>query len=319
MNEKVDLTRVWLFLVFAFGLAWAVDAVIYFTGGLIGLGVGTSAWLLLIISMAAPALAHILTRLVTHEGWQNTYLRPHLHRSWRFWLAAWIGMPLLVLVGTWLFFIIFPQFFDTALNDIRQLLARAGQTSGQPASISPESFIIIQIVQAIIIAPLINGLPVLGEEFGWRAYLLPKLMPLGGRKAMLVLGIIWGVWHWPLIAMGYNYGLTYPGAPWLGLLAMVWFTFTVGTFLGWLTLRANSVWPAVIAHASLNGMAAIGVLLSRGQPNPILGPTVVGLIASLPFALLALALLWRSDVFLNKFVPNRQIPTMLKEEHSQAM
>ncbi len=148
--------------------------------------------------------------------------------------------------------------------------------------------IIAQIIQAIILAPLINGLATLGEEFGWRAYLLPRLMPLGSHKAMVLLGIIWGVWHWPVIAMGYNYGLDYPGAPWPGLLAMVWFTFVFGTFLGWLTLKAGSVWPAVIAHASINGIGAIGTLLAQGQPNPLLGPTPIGLVVSIPFTVLAL-------------------------------
>lgn len=128
---------------------------------------------------------------------------------------------------------------------------------------------------------------------------------------MVLLGIIWGAWHWPVIAMGYNYGLNYPGAPWLGLLGMVWFTFVFGTFLGWLTLKAGSIWLAVIAHASLNGIAAIGTFLVQGQPNPLLGPTPVGIVASIPFTVLAIWLLWRADVFaLPKSAPV-QVPTTL--------
>jgi hypothetical protein len=41
--------------------------------------------------------------------------------------------------------------------------------------------------------------------------------------------------------MGHNYGLDCPGYPWPGLLAMVWFTFTVGTFFGWLAYQGGSV------------------------------------------------------------------------------
>ena len=297
MNKAVNWKRIWIFLAFAFGLAWAIDLVIYFTGGLAQLGVGTLAWALLVVTMAAPALAHLLTRLITHEGWQGLYLRPHFKRSWRLWLVAWIGTPFLVLLGTGLFFAIFPKFFDASLAGVGHLLDQAAKTAGRPVPLSPQLFIIVQILQAIILAPLINGLATLGEEFGWRGYLLPHLMPLGGRKTMVLLGIIWGVWHWPVIAMGYNYGLNYPGAPWLGLLGMVWFTFVFGTFLGWLTLKAGSIWPAVIAHASLNGIAAIGAFLVQGQPNPLLGPTPVGIVASIPFTVLAIWLLWRADVF----------------------
>ena len=123
---------------------------------------------------------------------------------------------------------------------------------------------------------------------------------------MVLIGIIWGVWHWPLILMGYEYGLSYGGAPWPGLLLFVWFTFIVGTYLGWLTLKSKSVWPAVIAHASINGVAAGVLLVSRGQPNPLLGPGVNGLIASLPFDVIALWLLWRSPVIAGQQVVDQQ-------------
>jgi membrane protease YdiL (CAAX protease family) len=137
---------------------------------------------------------------------------------------------------------------------------------------------------------LINGLATFGEEFGWRAYLQPKLLPLGERKAMLWMGLIWGVWHWPVILMGHNYGLDYPGAPLLGPLAMVWFTLILGIFLGWLTIKAGSVWPAVIGHGAINGMANLGLIFSQGQPNPLLGPAPVGLIGGIGFAAVALVL-----------------------------
>jgi membrane protease YdiL (CAAX protease family) len=104
------------------------------------------------------------------------------------------------------------------------------------------------------------------------------------------MGLIWGVWHWPVILMGHNYGLDYPGAPFLGPLVMVWFTLTLGVLLGWLALKAKSVWPAVIGHAAVNGIANLGALLSQGQPNPLVGPTPVGLIGGAGFALAALAI-----------------------------
>src|SRR4030042_5224477 len=111
-------------------------------------------------------------------------------------------------------------------------------------------------------------------------------MPPGRRRAVLLLGLIWGMWHWPVISMGHNYGLDYPGAPWLGMGAMVWFTLVIGVFLGWVPLRGGSVWPAVIGHAAINGITGIGAIFVRGNPNPLLGPLPVGVIGSLGFALL---------------------------------
>ena len=144
--------------------------------------------------------------------------------------------------------------------------------------------------QGVLIAPLINSIATFGEEFGWRAYLLPKLMPLGGRKATLLIGLIWGIWHWPVIFMGYEYGFNYPGYPWVGPLLFIWVTFGLGTFLGWLTLRGKSVWPAVIGHAAINGIAGVAVFATTGEPNMLLGPLPVGIIGSLGFALVAFAI-----------------------------
>ena len=143
----------------------------------------------------------------------------------------------------------------------------------------------------MLISPLLNTIPTFGEEFGWRGYLLPKLMPIGERKAVLLVGLIWGVWHWPVILMGHNYGLDYFGAPFLGPLAMVWFTLSLSVIFGWLTAKSGSVWPAVIAHGAVNGLAGIGILFVCLNPDPLLGPTPAGVIGGLGLTLCAVLLL----------------------------
>jgi membrane protease YdiL (CAAX protease family) len=107
---------------------------------------------------------------------------------------------------------------------------------------------------------------------------------------MVLIGLIWGIWHWPVIFMGYEYGFSYPGYPWAGPLLFLWVTFGLGIFLGWLTLRSKSIWPAVIGHAAINGFAGAAILVVAGQPNPLVGPLPVGIIGSLGFALVSLAI-----------------------------
>jgi membrane protease YdiL (CAAX protease family) len=92
----------------------------------------------------------------------------------------------------------------------------------------------------------------LGEEFGWRAYLLPKLMPLGPRRAAMVVGAIWGAWHCPAIFLGFNYGLGYWGAPVVGPLLFVFVLIFESVFYAWVTQQSGSVWPAALAHGVHN-------------------------------------------------------------------
>jgi membrane protease YdiL (CAAX protease family) len=290
LKNQVDLKRVLIFCGFAFGMAWAAALAIYLTGGL-----NNRQAVIILVSvgyMGAPAVSHVVTRFITREGWQNLYLRTNFKQGWKYWLLCWLLPGFFTLAGALLFFVIFPQHFDSSLGVVKNFM----KFSLPGKIISDElvrNMVIGQTALAMLVAPLLNALPVFGEEFGWRAYLLPKLMPLGWRKAMLAMGVIWGLWHAPLIAMGHNFGLDYSGAPWLGMLVMIWFCLVFGTIIGWASLQAGSVWPAVIGHGAINGIAGISVLLIKGEPNALLGPIPVGLIGSFGFTLISLWLFWK--------------------------
>lgn len=299
--ESVETRRVGVFLVVAYGVAWATAAVIYATGGLVaspellpGLGITLATVLLPTAYMFAPAIGTVVTRLVTGEGWTDLGIRPRLRASWRTYVLAWFAPALLTVVGAGVYFAVFSANFDPELTAFAEAVRQA---AGTDIPLGLWTLVAIQLLSAVTIAPLINAIFAFGEEFGWRTYLLPKLLPLGRRQATLVVGLVWGAWHWPLIAMGYNYGFTYPGAPWTGFLAMCWFTLTTGVFLAWVTLRSESVWPAAIAHGAINAVAAVGVLFVAGQPNPLLGPTPLGLVGGVGWTVAAAWLLWKSEVF----------------------
>jgi membrane protease YdiL (CAAX protease family) len=291
METKVDIRRTIIFMSLAFGIAWSTGLYIYLNGGLVNSpeiapGITQALILLAVPYMWAPALAHILTRLLTREGWKDIGLRPNFRRGWLYWLMGWVLPSVMTIIGGALFFLVFPANFDPKLARVQQLMAN----SPSLAHFSPWGVMAFETIVAVLVSPIANSLATFGEEFGWRAYLLPRLLPLGWRKAMLLLGLIWGVWHWPVIFMGYEYGFNYPGYPYLGPLLFIWITFCFGVFLAWLTLRAKSVWPAVIGHAAINGIAALAALVTLGSPNPLLGPLPVGIIGSLGYALVAILL-----------------------------
>ena len=216
MNTNIESRRITFFLLFSFGIAWALALGIDLTGGLTNLTPGTITWLLMVLAMFSPALANVLTRWITKESSKETYLKVNLKQNKRYLLIAWFGTPVLLLLGMVIYFVLFPSYFDRSFSGMSKILAQAAQQSGKTIPLSPQLFLAVQIIQAIVLAPIINSIATFGEEFGWRAYLLEKFMPLGGRKALLIMGVIWGIWHWPFIYMGYEYGFDYPGYPWLG-------------------------------------------------------------------------------------------------------
>ncbi len=290
MNKK----HITIFLIFAFGISWLFGLVIFLTGQVVNspeLIPGTGITLAFVLTatgyMWGPALAHILTRLVTRSEWKDLWLKPYFKDAWKYLLAGWFIPGLITILGSALYFLILPSQFDPELTMITNQLQNAG------AQISPLVVILSQTAIALVISAPVNMLATFGEEFGWRGFLLPSLLPLGKRKALIISSIIWGVWHWPVVLMGHNYGLAYTGYPWLGLILTVWFTLSIGIYFGWLSIKGKSIWPAVLAHGSLNGLASIGMLFIKGSPQLLIGPSPAGLVGVLPFTLLSLWLMFR--------------------------
>lgn len=315
MKFNLNLKRSLIFLFIAFGFSWGTGLVIYLTGGLErspiiipSLNISLAVLLLAIPYMAGPGLANLLTRLITKEGWKDLWLKPKKSGRIKYYLIAWLSPAIITLLGVIFFFIIFPENFDQTLSNLSNELNSFSSQNGETNVFQINLWLIvtIQIIQAIFLSPVLNAFSVFGEELGWRAYLFPKLMPFGIRKASIFTGVIWGVWHWPIILMGHNYGFDYPGEPWTGLIAMVWFTTILSIIFSWLTLETQSVWPAVIAHGALNGIAAVGLLFYLGEPNTLLGPAPTGLIGGLGFTVIALNLLFHPTALKNKTTPEEQ-------------
>lgn len=99
-----------------------------------------------------------------------------------------------------------------------------------------------------LISGLISGL---GEEIGWRGFFVPELVKLFHyRKAILISGVVWTLWHMPLILFG---GYTNPGLPvWYAVLMFTIMVLGINFAFGWLRLKSGSLWPAAVLHASHN-------------------------------------------------------------------
>ncbi len=280
----VTLRRILIFLGVTFALTWAYEFMVVWPAATGGLGDVPAAAVQLIVAvvMFFPAIGVVVTRLVTREGFfGSSLLAPvDFRRTWKYWLLGWFGPSVLVLAGAALYFALNPADFDPSMSHLAALLeAQAAQTG---ATIAPDQVILVGVAQlatGVFLAPALNIATTFGEEWGWRGYLLPKLLERRGILPTLLLsGVIWGLWHAPLTMAGHNYGVGYVGFPFAGILAMCGFCVVTGVFMSYVTLRSGSCLPAAFAHGALNGMVNAGIMFSVSGGDPFVGPAPTGIL-----------------------------------------
>lgn len=253
-----------VFVAVAMGLSWLVALPLWVGGE--GLA-DPRAVLLLPVMMFTPLIAVLVVVQTVQRDrpaplaeflglWP---LRPLKRTSWMI-VAGILGSLLIVMAGV---------FLSAALGLIRLDLTdfsgfRATlQELGTPVGSVPVSLLVLAQVLAIPVGGVVNGVFALGEELGWRGWLLPSLRPLGTWPALLISGAIFGLWHTPVILLGYNFDQ--PNL--LGVAMMTVAAMLVGVLFGWLRLRSASVWPAVFAHGTFNAAAGFGALVIAADSN----------------------------------------------------
>lgn len=122
------------------------------------------------------------------------------------------------------------------------------------------SVVLKDLVVYTIVYVLISLITALGEEIGWRGFMLPAFMQrLGDKGALAAVSIFWCLWHFPLLIFG-DY---MEGTPlWYQLIAFTLCIFPVGIIAGILAIQSKSVWPAAFLHAGHNAydQAVFGVI-----------------------------------------------------------
>ena len=124
----------------------------------------------------------------------------------------------------------------------------------------PFILFIIQLVNAMIAGCTINGFFGLGEELGWRGYLLKSLKGKNFWTVSLIIGAVWGVWHFPLILIGHNY----PQHPVIGIFMMTILCLLLTPTLIYIVLKSKSTITAGIYHGTFNAIAGISLLYVVG-------------------------------------------------------
>lgn len=186
--------------------------------------------------MFSPAFAAIVVRLITKEGMSEMLLRTNFKGHIRYYVY---GVLFSIICGI----------LSAAILIVKYIPDYSLETSLKVYG----STRIVGIMLSSLSTSLISTLICFGEEFGWRAYLTPRLEKLTGTApALIISGIIWGMWHAPMIAKGFNYGKNYDWFPFGGFAAMSVSCIFQGAFLTWLTKKTNSVYPAALCHSAID-------------------------------------------------------------------
>ncbi|MDN5754460.1 MAG: lysostaphin resistance A-like protein [Arthrobacter sp.] len=300
--RSVRLKPIVLYIVIAYVLAWLVALPLWLGGQ--GLGDPLFTVYALVMMLTPTAAALLVTRFAEPKAQRPG--GPGIARSLGLWplkpvgpflafLAAGWLLPMLLVVGGLLLGALLGLYPAdvTHLPVLRGLMAQQAPQAAREIMSMPTAVLLGTQLVSILVGSIINMVPALAEEIGWRGWLVPRLEPWGKTATVLISGIIWGLWHAPLILLGYNY----PGVPGgLSLLAMTGMTISFGAVFAWLRMASGSVWPAALAHGSFNAAAGLYVVFAATSDLDLLVVAPLGWTGWILPLVLAVLLLWKLPV-----------------------
>jgi uncharacterized protein len=281
------VARIVVFYVPTFLLTHAIVAVYLASGGsfrhLASFGFGNLA--MLVPGLVAAGVARWVYREPVRKVLRLSF-RPN-----RWFAFAWLAAPVLSLVilaigllvsrGGWA-----PSLpglterFDLSPAELELALRPLGPLA------PPWTF----LVQGLVLGPTLSAISGLGEEAGWRGLLHHELRSLGFWRESALVGLLWGLWHLPLVFQGYGY----PHHPWLGSLLLLAFTLASAPLYTLVAERSGSSVAAAILHGGFSASMLLTITPIAGGGELVTGLT--GLAGVAVLALVDLAILvgrWR--------------------------
>jgi len=239
--------------------------------------------LVILLGMWCPAIAAVLASWITR--------RPLRDIGWRLGKAKWLGLgyvfPLLYAAPAYLLV------WSTGLGGFPnpEMLGQMRVSLHLSARWSSTSVIFITFLLIATQNVLLDFLLTTGEEIGWRGFLVPELTNwVGFHRAALLSGVIWGLWHVPLIVAG---PYSQSGTPrWYQVTCFVFTIVPEAVAFAWLRMRSGSIWPSVVFHSAHNAFVQAffdPMTINTGNTHYFTGECGA---AMLPFAVLLAFYCW---------------------------
>ncbi|MBV9259290.1 MAG: CPBP family intramembrane metalloprotease [Ktedonobacteraceae bacterium] len=187
--------------------------------------------------MFTPAISSILARLILREGVKDVSFQLGGRRGLAA-IAFVVLFPILLALFTYIPFWLFgwAQLYPKGLI--------FSSLSAQPALDVTLNVLLLTVIGTAGVLPF-----AMGEELGWRGFMLTRMISAKIPWPIFVSGLIWGLWHFPLILGGlYDVTSNLLLGALIALLSVLGYVYIIS----WVRLYSGSVWPAALAHAAFN-------------------------------------------------------------------
>lgn len=234
------MKNVKLYIAIAYGLIWGAGLVFYLSGTNVASFAGATQ-LLASFCMFIPLVATLICQKSSKEP-----LLRNVGISWkvnRWWFFGWLIVPLIPLLT-----ILFTHW----------TIGLSFNVPGVPLGFmnKPVGMVGITLLSGMVAGVTINALFAFGEEIGWRGYLLKQFEGKNFLTTSIIIGIIWGLWHAPLILLGHNY----PQHPQWGVLMMVVMSIPLSFIIQYFRVKSGSVIVAAVMHGTFNALAGMAYI-----------------------------------------------------------
>jgi membrane protease YdiL (CAAX protease family) len=224
-----------------------------------------SSWKMMLF-MYTPAMAAYLTTKIYGESYFSSLEIFGKINKWM--LVALLTPVILMILSAFISVLFVPGIsfnasFTGAVEINDQLPISVQYETIQSMKMEPLFSLFISIFQSLGMAWSFGTLSALGEELGWRGYLLKKVEHLGFWQSAFIIGPIWGLWHAPILLAGYNY----PSSPVWGVPMMMLACTALTPIMIYIRNKANSIWAAAVFHGSFNCLGFLSFAMIHGQSS----------------------------------------------------